>query len=351
MIVSIISFILIFGLIVISHELGHFLLAKKNGIRVLEFAVGMGPTMFHFQKGETKYSLKLLPIGGACIFDGEDGITAQDGTVDEGSFMSASVWARISSVVAGPIFNFILAFVLALIVVAFTGSDRPVVQNITPGSAAEAAGMQSGDLITKIGKERIHVGRQVILISALNKGEELPIEFMRDGESHSVTVTPVYDETDGRYYIGFAGVSEVFKCNAVEVFQYAYYEMEYWVRATFKSLGMLFTGQVTKDDVAGPVGIAQLVGDTYEDMKPYGMSSVIFSMMNIAILLSVNLGILNLLPIPALDGGRLVFLLIEAIRGKPVAPEKEGMVHLAGMVVLMLLMVFVLFNDISRLIS
>lgn len=351
MIVTVILFVLIFGLIVISHELGHFLLAKKNGIRVVEFAVGMGPTLFHFQKGETKYSLKALPIGGACIFDGEDGVSAQDGVVDERSFMSASVGARISSVVAGPLFNFILAFVLALFVVAFTGSDRAVVQMVAPGSAAEAAGIQSGDRITRINKERIHVGRQVILISMLNKGEELEVEYVRNGEKNSTRVTPVYSEEDGRYYMGFVGVSEYFKCNALEVFQYSFYELEYWVRTTFKSLGMLFTGQVTKDDVAGPVGIAQLVGDTYEEVKPYGIGSVIFSMMNIAILLSVNLGILNLLPIPALDGGRLVFLLIELIRGKPVSPEKEGMVHLAGMVALMLLMVFVLFNDISRLFS
>ncbi len=351
MIVTIIFFILIFGLIVISHEFGHFLLAKKNGIRVVEFAVGMGPTLFRFQKGETVYSLKALPLGGACMFDGEDGLSTKEGETDEGSFLSASVGARISAVVAGPVFNFLLAFILALIVVAFTGSDRPVIQNVVAGSAAEEAGLQSGDRITKINGERIHLGRQVSLISALNKGEELEIYFVRGGESQRVTITPRYDETEGRYYIGLMGVSEYFKCNALEVFQYSFYELEYWVGTTFKSLGMIFTGQVTKDDVAGPVGIAQMVGDTYEQVKPYGISSVIFSMMNIAILLSVNLGILNLLPIPALDGGRLVFLIIEAVRGKPIPPEKEGMVHLAGMAALMILMVFILFNDISRLFS
>lgn len=351
MIVTIILFLLIFGLIVISHEFGHFLLAKKNGIRVLEFAVGMGPTLFHFKKGETVYSLKAFPLGGACMFDGEDGVSSKEGEPDEGSFLSASVGARISAVVAGPLFNFILAFILALIVVAFTGSDRPVIQNIVEGSAAEAVGLQSGDRITEINGERIHLGRQVTLISALNKGENLEIDYVRDGEEYQVTVTPRYDEAAGRYYIGFMGVSEYFECNALEVFQYSFYELEYWIRTTFKSLGMIFTGQVSKDDVAGPVGIAQMVGDTYETAKPYGISSIIFSMMNIAILLSVNLGILNLLPIPALDGGRLVFLIIEAVRGKPVPPEKEGMVHLAGMAVLMLLMVFVLFNDISRLFS
>ena len=219
MIMTIILFLLIFGLVVISHEFGHFLLAKKNGIRVVEFAVGMGPTLFHFKKGETIYSLKALPIGGACVFDGEDGMMAKEGVPDEGSFLAASVWARISSVVAGPLFNLILAYVLSLIVVAFTGSNRPVIQEVMPDSAAEAAGLQSGDRITKINGERIHLGQQVTLISWLNKGEELTVEFVRGGESGRVTVTPVYDSAAGRYYMGFRGVSEYFRCNALEVFQ------------------------------------------------------------------------------------------------------------------------------------
>lgn len=349
--ITIIFFILIFGLIVISHEFGHFILAKKNGIRVVEFSIGMGPTLFHFKRGETVYSLKAFPIGGACMFDGEDGVMQEEGVIDEGSFMSASVWARMSSVLAGPLFNFLLAFILSLLIVSFTGVDKPVLQEVTPNGAAEAAGMRSGDLITEIDGEKIHIYRQVMLISALNQGENLEIRFERDGVKNSVKITPIYDDATGRYYIGFMGAGEYLKCNPLQVFQYSFYEMEYWVRTTFKSLGMIFKGQVTKDDVAGPVGIAQIVGETYEEAKPYGISSVIFSMMRIAILLSVNLGILNLLPIPALDGGRLVFLLVEALRGKPVPPEKEGMVHLAGMVALMLLMVFVLFNDISRLFS
>ncbi|MBQ6807202.1 MAG: RIP metalloprotease RseP [Lachnospiraceae bacterium] len=345
---TVILFLVIFGLVVISHEFGHFIIGKKNGIRVVEFAVGMGPTLFSFTKGETKYSLKLLPLGGACMFDGEDGVAAEDGVQDEHSFLAANVWARIATVFAGPLFNFLLAFVFSLIIVAFTGTDRPIVQELMENSAAEEAGLQVGDEIVSINGERTHLYREVSLISILNKGQTLDIVVKRNGEKQEITLVPKYSEEDGRYYIGLVGAGEYMKCNPVQVFQYGFYEVRYWVKATYKSLVMLVQGQATKDDVSGPIGIAQFVGDTYEEVKPYGISSVIFTMMNIVILLSVNLGIMNLLPLPALDGGRLVFMFIEVIRGKPVSPEKEGMVHFAGLVVFMILMVFIMYNDIAR---
>ena len=141
------------------------------------------------------------------------------------------------------------------------------------------------------------------------------------------------------------------KCNPLQVFQYGFYEVEYYVRVTYKSLGQLLRGKVTKDDVSGPIGIAQFVGESYDQAEEnYGTSSAILTMLEIIVLLSVNLGILNLLPLPALDGGRLLFMLVEVIRGKPVSPEKEGIVHFAGLVVLMILMVFIMYNDIMRLV-
>lgn len=375
---TIILFLIVFGIVVISHEFGHYIIGRKSGIRVLEFFVGMGPTLFSFEKGGTKYSLKLFPIGGACMFDGEDGL---HGIEDEGkekkslhemagiespkekeektpvmiqqegcAFNEAGVWKRIATVFAGPFFNFLLALVFALIIVAFTGTDRPVVMGFMENSAVEQAGLQVGDVITRIGHERIHLYREVSLISALNEGETLEIHYTRDGEKRVAMVTPVYDEEAGRYYLGLMGAGEYIKCNPIQVFQYSFYEVEYWVKATYKSIGMLLSGQATKDDVSGPVGIAQFVGDTYEEAKGYGVSTVIFTMMNIVILLSVNIGIMNLLPLPALDGGRLIFMFVEVIRGKPVPPEKEGIVHFAGLVVLMILMVFVMYNDIMKLV-
>ena len=348
--ISIILFIIIFSTIVVAHEFGHFILAKANGIRVLEFSVGMGPTICGFTKGETKYSLKLLPFGGACMFDGEDGLNMEDGKApDEGSFLAANVWARISSVAAGPIFNFILAFLFSLIVVGYCGSDLPVLNEVTEGGAAEAAGLQSGDIIKEINGENIHLYREISLISMVNQGESMEIVYERDGQKYETTLNPIYDESAGRFYMGIYGAGEYQKHSGFGLIKYSAYEVQYWMRATIKSLTMMLQGNVSKDDVSGPVGIAQIVGETYEETKEYGVSSVVLSMMNIAILLSVNLGVINLLPLPALDGGRLVFLFVEVIRGKPVPPEKEGMVHFIGLVVFMILMVLIMYNDIMRL--
>lgn len=357
MIRTIILFIIVFGLVVISHELGHFLIGRKNGIRVVEFAVGMGPTLFSFMAGGTKCSLKLLPFGGACMFEGEDGMEreenaewAQEESGEGVAFTEAGVWARIATVFAGPFFNFILAFIIAVILCVFTGADLPVVGTVMENSAASEAGLQQGDVITRIGHESIHFYREVSMISALNHGETMEITYERNGEKNVTVLSPQYSEEDGRYYMGITNGGAYLECGPLQVFQYGFYEVEYWVKLTYKSLAMLVKGQVTKDDVTGPVGIAQLVGESYDQAeKDYGTSYAILTMLQIVVLLSVNLGIMNLLPIPALDGGRLVFMLVEVVRGKPVPPEKEGMVHFAGLVVLMALMVFIMYNDIMRL--
>jgi regulator of sigma E protease len=366
MVVTIILFFLIFGILVISHEFGHFIIGKKCGIRVNEFAVGMGPVLFHFQKGETKYTLRLLPFGGACMFDGEDGSgsddedlekkgdSVKDGDLsdDEHSFPNVNVWKRIATVVAGPAANYIVALVCSFIVVAFSGTDLPNVAKVMPDSAAAEAGLQAGDTIKKINNEHIHMYREVSLDSAMNtQGDPMNIVYERDGKEYKALLTPKYSDEDSRYYIGLVGGGDYMKCNVLQVFEYGFYEVHYWTKYTFKSLKMLVTGKVGVNALSGPVGIAQFVGDTYEEVKPYGLSSVILTMMDILILLSVNLGIMNLLPLPALDGGRLLFMIIEVIRGKKVSPEKEGIVHLAGFIALMVLMVFVMYQDIMRLIK
>lgn len=346
---TIIFFILIFGGIVLAHEFGHYLLAKMNGIHVVEFAIGMGPKLVGFHKNGTDYVIRLLPLGGACMFEGEDGLNEEQEGPTENSFNAASVGARISSVVAGPFFNFILAFLLAIIIVGFGGSDRPVIQGIIDGFPAQEAGMLPGDLVVKMNNEKIYLAREVTLNMFRNQGEPIEIEYVRDGNRHETTIIPKYDEETGRYLIGWQGYIEYVEPTGLEIFKLSFYEVRYSLKATFKSLGMLIEGKATKDDVAGPVGIAQVIGEVAQEASAFGPMVVLLNLCNIALLLSVNLGVLNLLPFPALDGGRLVFLLVEAVRGKPIPPEKEGMVHFAGFVALMVLMVFVLYNDIVRL--
>lgn len=333
--------LIVFSVIVFIHELGHFLLAKKNGIRVEEFAIGMGPKLFGKTIGETTYCVRLLPLGGSCMM-GED-----SDDVSEGSFNSKSVWARMSVIAAGPVFNFILAFIFAVILVGMVGYDAPVISEVTPGYSAEAEGMQAGDKILKMNGKKINIWREVVYYNIFHPGEKVEVLFERDGEKETVVLTPIKDE-NGSYKLGVVSPGEYQKANILDALEYGVYEVKFWICTTIESLKMLFNGQAGLKDLSGPVGIVEMVGETYNQSKAYGLRVVLIELMNIGILLSANLGVMNLLPIPALDGGRLVFLIIEAIRGKRIPPEKEGVVHLIGMVLLLALMAFVMFQDFVR---
>lgn len=369
---GIILFIVIFCVVVLAHEFGHFIVAKANGIHVVEFSLGMGPTIAHFHKGDTKYSLKLLPIGGACMFEGEDGMNLSDdeeendeeeesadakvgedlGTLEKsGAFPDASVWARIATVVAGPIFNFILAFIFSAIIVASIGSDLPVIGQVGEESAAEEAGLMAGDEIVKINGHSIHLFREISLEAMLNEGEEVSIVYKRNGELSQTILKPKYSEEAERYYYGIAGQAGYAKFGVAGVIEYSFYEVKYWIDTTIKSLEMLLTGKAGVKDMSGPVGMVDVVDDIYTTSKQDGAYYVWLNMLNFAILLSANLGVLNLIPFPALDGGRLLFLVIEAIRRKPIPPEKEGVFHFVGFALLMLLMAVVMYNDIVRLVT
>ena len=422
--------ILIFSVIIIFHELGHFLLAKRNGIKVTEFSLGMGPRLLSTQKGETRYSLKLFPIGGSCMMVGED-----DDDDSEGSFNKASVWARISVVAAGPIFNFILAFVFAMIITSVAGYDPARVLQVEENSPAAKAGLQEGDIITEFQGRNIVLGRDLDSYMMLHglEDEDITLTYKRDGKEKEVSFEAYSEE---KYMLGFsyvptpdgepevtqvvlngammeAGVqagdiireingeaietsqeiqeyweknpldgSEISlgierdgevqtislkpqmtkqidtgfvynlyreKTNFLGVLRYSASEVRYWISNTIESLMMLIKGQFSVNDLSGPVGIIDVIGDSYEEAKEEGTLMVWLQMLYWAILLSANLGVMNLLPIPALDGGRLVFLAVEAVRKKKLDPNVEGMVHFAGFVLLMLLMVFVMFNDFRRL--
>lgn len=334
--------LIIFSAIVIFHELGHFLLAKWNGIEVIEFSLGMGPRLLSHVWGDTRYSLKLLPIGGSCQMVGEE-----EASDSEGAFGNKSVWARIAVVAAGPVFNFILAWVLALIIVGSVGYDNTMV-DIIPDSAAAEAGMEDGDQIISINGSRTWLYREVSLYSSLHQGQTATVVFERNGEKQTVVLTPKQSDT-GAYLYGFSRSVQREKGGALETVGYSCAEIRYWLKATVESLKMLIGGQVGLEEMSGPVGIVSTIGDTYKESRVDGWYYVTMNMIMIAILLSVNLGVMNLLPIPALDGGRLVFLILEAIRGKAIPQEKESMVHFTGFVLLMGLMAVILFSDLHKL--
>lgn len=338
--------IVIFSVIILFHELGHFLLAKRSGIRVNEFCLGLGPTLFGVQKGETFYSVKLFPFGGACMMEGEDADSS-----DEAAFGRKSVWARISVVAAGPVFNFIMAFFLAFILISCIGVDTPVISGVMEGTPAQAAGMQAGDTIVRMNNKPIHFFREVSMFSYFHAGEPVRVTYEREGQRHAVDLTPALDEESGAYLLGITSRSrsERTKGNVFSNLKNSVYEMNYWIWTTLQSLKMLVTGKVSPNELSGPVGIVKSIGDTYDASKSDGYFYVFINMLNFSILLSANLGVMNLLPLPALDGGRLVFLLVEAVRKKKVDPEKEGMVHFVGIMILMGLMVLVMFNDIRKL--
>lgn len=334
--------LIIFSAIVIFHELGHFLLAKWNGIEVIEFSLGMGPRLLSHVWGDTRYSLKLLPIGGSCQMVGEE-----EASDSAGAFGNKSVWARIAVVAAGPVFNFILAWVLALIIVGSVGYDNTKV-DIIPDSAAAEAGMEDGDQIISINGSRTWLYREVSLYSSLHQGQTATVVFERNGEKQTVVLTPKQSDT-GAYLYGFSRTVQREKGGALETVGYSCAEIRYWLKATVESLKMLIGGQVGLEEMSGPVGIVSTIGDTYKESRVDGWYYVTMNMIMIAIFLSVNLGVMNLLPIPALDGGRLVFLILEAIRGKAIPQEKESMVHFTGFVLLMGLMAVILFSDLHKL--
>ena len=343
-VVSIIIAFIIFSVIIIFHELGHFWLAKANGIRVNEFCLGLGPTIWGIQKGETKYSIKLLPFGGACMMEGED-----EDSSDERAFGKKSVWARISVVFAGPFFNFIMAFIFSFIIIMSLGYDEAKLSDVMEGYAAEQAGMQAGDVILKMDGYNVHFYKEIGLYSTIHYGEPVEVTYLRDGEKNTTTLVPVYDEDSQRYLYGFIGTGQYTKADVGTALLYSAYEVKYWIYSTVESLKLLFTGRFGVNDLSGPVGIVQNIGQTYdESVSNSGYYYAFLNMLNWGILLSANLGVMNLLPLPALDGGRLVFLIVEVIRRKKIDSEKEGYVHLVGIILLFLLMFIIMFNDIKK---
>ena len=339
----VIAFI-IFGIIVLIHEFGHFLFAKLSGVKVVEFSVGMGPRIFSVKGKETKYSLKLLPLGGSCAMYGED-----EDEDAPGSFNSAPLLGRIATIAAGPAFNFILAFLVAIFIVANVGVDKPVISGFVSGLPAESSGLMIGDEIKEINGKNVDFYRNVSTYLFLNQGKDIVLTVKRNGnEEKTVNISPVYSEENSQYMIGIRSSGYQKLTNPLEIIKYSVLEVKFTISMTVESLAHLIKGKVDVGEVSGPVGIVSMIGDTVNESKPYGIFVVLLSLSQMVLLLSANLGVMNLLPLPALDGGRLIFLFLEAIFRRPLNRKIEGYIHLAGFAFLMLLMVFVMFNDIRK---
>lgn len=334
----------IFSFIIIFHEFGHYIVAVKCDVKVNEFQLGLGPRLFGFTKGETTFSLHLLPFGGACVMEGED-----EASTDDRAFNNKTLWQRMAIVFAGPFFNFILAYILSIFILVLMGYDAPLVPGLIEGYPAEEAGMEKGDEIISLNNYRVHFYREVRVYTFMHSEDDITVKYKHDGKVKEATLTPVYDEESQSYLLGFTGPLTYVKGNVLTTLKYGFHEIRYQIYVTLQSLKKLVTRQISVKQMSGPVGIVKTIGDTYDASKPSGWIYVVVNMLSISVLLSANLGVMNLLPIPALDGGRLLFFFIELIRGKQMDEEIEGRIHLAGFALLMLLMIVVLFNDIHKL--
>lgn len=333
-----------FGMLIIVHEFGHFITAKRGGVQVNEFWVGMGPTLLKKEYHGTLYRLNLLPFGGACVMEGEDGESES-----EHAFAKAKLPRRILIVAAGALMNFLVGFLIFLAIVQPNGANGgyiiSTVESVDPAStAAGAGGLQAGDVILKIDGYRI-LQRQDIS-TAIARGADTVYEVVvrRDGTRVTlpgVRLEATLDGADGRKLIGL-NFAEQPATLALRV-SMAVRTSVNCARLVWSSLGQLITGQVGVDQLSGPVGVAEVMADTAK----YSMRSFF----HLVAFISINLGVMNLLPLPALDGGRLAFLLLEGVRRKPVPPKYEGYVHAAGMLLLLALMVYVTGQDILRIIT
>ncbi|MFZ7132094.1 MAG: RIP metalloprotease RseP [Eubacteriales bacterium] len=325
--------LIIFGFLIIIHELGHFICAKLLKVKVEEFAIGMGPKIFGYQSKETLYTLRAIPMGGYCKMQGED-----ESNYVEGSFNSKSKWARIVILAAGSIMNIIGCIILLSAIYLTLGFPSTTIDVVESEYPAYEAGLLQGDTIKEI--DGVPVNHWSDITDYISNENEQTYELLieRDAQIMPVQVSSQYDEELHRYRVGisperktqvFLSITQGFKQTAI------------YTQLIFSSLGQLISGNASTNDLMGPIGVVSVVGETVQ----YGFTALL----NLAAVISINLAIFNLLPIPALDGSRIVFVIVEWIKGSPVKPEKEGMIHFVGFAILLIFAVFIAYNDILRL--
>ncbi|HHX24482.1 MAG: RIP metalloprotease RseP [Tepidanaerobacteraceae bacterium] len=330
---TLIPSIIVFGMLIFFHEFGHFIVAKISDIKVNEFSLGFGPSLFKLKSKETDYLIRALPLGGYVKMEGEDSQTN-----DPRAFNNKPALVRIGVVLAGPVMNFILAVLLLMMISFFSGIATTRI-SVIPGEPAHEAGIKDGDIIYAIDDRKVNSWDEVVETISQKPNQELSITINRQGDYITFNINTKIEPDTQRGIIGIKTMMERYslsKSLKVGV------DRTFWIsKMTLQGLSQMITGKI-EADVVGPVGMVQIVGEAAE--------LGIFQLVYIAAIISINLGLFNLLPVPALDGGRTLFLVVELLRGKPVEPEKEGFIHFIGFAFLMLLMVIVLFKDLKTLI-
>lgn len=329
---TIIYAVIIFCMLIFVHELGHFLVAKACGVKVNEFAIGMGPAIVKRQRGETLYSVRALPVGGYCAMEGED-----EDSDDERAFNNKPAWKRALILAAGSFMNLLTAVILMIIIALWSGQATTTVGSVLDGSPAYEAGIRSGDVIESVNGQKTDQWDDILRTVGESEGSSAEITLIRDGRSFTVTSDLEFDEAAGRNKIGITSRTEHRIIPAIGDGIENTWNMTVMMYDIIKQL---FTGDVPVSELSGPVGIVYAVNDTAKA----GVIYVVY----LSALLSLNLAVMNMLPLPALDGGRLLFLLIRKITGKRVTDEMEGKVHFIGIMLLFALMIYVTWNDIVK---
>ncbi|HZK54178.1 MAG TPA: RIP metalloprotease RseP [Desulfosporosinus sp.] len=346
------AIIFVFGSMVMIHELGHYMVAKWIGVKVIEYSFGFGPKLLGYQGKETFYALRLIPLGGFVKLHGMDAEIDDNGKEviapihDVRSFNNKPVWQRMAVIVAGPVMNFVLAIILFVGVFAYLGiptaADTNIIGSLAPGKPAVTAGIQPGDKILAVNKEPTldWTGLTKAIHAKPDQVLSLTLERAKDQQHETLSVKAEKDAESGYGMIGIAPEVIYSPVSILEATRFGLKRAVDFTSLIMVTLTQMITGKIPAD-VGGPVMIAQVIGE--------GAHQGLANLLSLTGVLSIQLGLINLFPIPALDGSRLVFLLIEGVRGKPLKPEKENMIHLVGFVLLMALMIAVTYKDILRL--
>jgi len=334
-----IAAIIIFAVLIFVHELGHFIAAKSLGVKVIEFALGMGPKIVSKKRGETIYSLRLVPIGGFCSMEGED-----EESENERSFSKKEPWKRLVILVSGAFMNILLGFILLVGITSTSeGFVEPQIKEVKTDSAAEKSGLISGDEIIRVNGRCVNIIEDFSweMSNNPNSDGKLNLLVKNGGEKREITVTP--ENKNGELIYGITLDTE--DNSFFKTLRNSFYRTCFYSRVVIDSFVNIIRGNIPLSQVSGPVGIVHEIGTAVETARETGIEGII-SLIGLAILLTINLGVFNLVPLPALDGGRILFVLIEMIRRKPVPVEKEAVVHFIGIVLLLGLSVLIAFKDI-----